>query len=146
MAQVDVISGEKLLIQIGNGATPEVFAHPCLINTDRGITFSSTTTTDIIPDCSDPAAPAWQQTEKDGLSAQISGSGMLDVASIDDFYDWFISEDPKNVKVRVDKTGGSTWTGSFHLTEFAIQGTRKQKATVSITLVSNGPVSRANNT
>jgi len=68
------------------------------------------------------------------------------VASIDDFYDWFISEDPKNVKVRVDKTGGSTWTGSFHLTEFAIQGARKQKATVSITLVSNGPVSRANNT
>lgn len=145
MAQVDVINGEQLLIQIGNGATPEVFAHDCLINTDRGITFSSTTTTDIVPDCADPSAPAWQQVEKDGLSAQITGSGMLHVSSIQAFYTWFTSEDPKNVKVVVNKTGGSTWTGSFHLTEFAIQGTRKQKATVSLTLVSNGPVTRTAN-
>jgi len=145
MAQVDVVNGEKLLIMIGDGASPEVFSHPCLINTDRGISFSSSLTQELIPDCDSPEDPAWQSAEKDGLSANINGAGMLDVASIEEFYDWFTSPDTKNVKVKVDKTGGSTWTGAFHLTEFSISGTRKSKATASLTLVSDGEVTRADN-
>lgn len=146
MAQVDVVNGEKILILIGDGATPtELFAHPCLINTDRGIAFSATTTSEMVPDCTDPGAPGWVDTEKDALSASISGSGMLDVASIEEFDDWFRSPDSRNVKVKVDKAGGSTWTGKFHLTEFSITGSRKAKSTCSITLVSDGPVPRAAN-
>lgn len=145
MAAVDVVNGEKILIQIGDGASPEVFAHPCLINTDRGIQFSSNVTSEAVPDCSDQSTPAWTYTEVDGLSATISGSGMLDVASIESFYAWFEGGADKNVKVKVDKTGGRTFTGAFKLTEFGITGTRKSKATCTITLVSNGAVTDAAN-
>lgn len=145
MAAVDVINGEKLLILIGNGADPEVFTHPCLINTERGIAFSSAVTQELIPDCASPDNPAWQSAEKDGLSATINGAGMLDVASVEEFWDWFVSPDSKNVKVKIDKAGGSTFSGAFHLTEFAITGTRKSKSTATLTLVSDGPVTRANN-
>lgn len=146
MALVDVVNGEKLLILVGDGATPtEVFDHPCLINTDRGISFASSLTQELIPDCDNPDDPAWMTAEKDGLSATVNGAGMLDVASIETFDDWFRSGDTKNVKVKVDKTGGSTWTGAFHLSEWSISGTRKSKATVSLTLVSSGVVTRADN-
>ena len=44
MTAVPRVSGSKLLVQIGDGATPtEAFAHDCLINTQRGIQFSSET-------------------------------------------------------------------------------------------------------
>ena len=145
MAAVDVINGEKILIQIGDGETVETFAHPCLINTERGIQFSSSTTQEVVPDCGDPTLPAWVSTEVDGLNATISGSGMLDVASIEEFYAWFESGANKNVKVKVDKTGGRTWTGAYKLTEFGVTGTRKSKATCSITLVSDGAVTDAAN-
>lgn len=147
MALVDVVAGEKLLILVGDGVTPtEGFAHPCLINAERGISFSASMVSETVPDCAAPDEPGWQQTEKDGLSATITGAGMLDVASVAAFDEWFSSKDTKNVKVKIDKAGGSTWTGAFHLSEWQITGTRKNKATCSITLVSDGPVTRAANT
>jgi predicted secreted protein len=146
MAAVDVINGEKILIQIGDGADPEVFAHPCLINTERGIQFSSSVTSEVVPDCATPGDPAWTSTEVDGLSATISGAGMLDVASVEEFFDWYTSGLNKNVKVKIDKVGGRTFTGAFKLTEFGLTGTRKSKATCSVTLVSDGAVADTANT
>ncbi|MDO1560421.1 phage tail tube protein [Brevundimonas sp. 2R-24] len=143
MAAVDVINGESLLVQVEWVGSSGTYTHPCLINTERGIQFSANTTESVVPDCDDPTLPAWVSRETDGLSATINGSGMLDVASADDWFTWFNSGDAKNVKVKTDKTGGNTWTGSFRLTEFSMTGTRKEKATASITLVSDGPITQS---
>lgn len=145
MAAVDVVNGEQILIQVGDGQATEAFTHPCLINTERGIQFSAETTSTPVPDCADPSAPAWNVTEKSSLGCTITGSGLLDVASIEEYDAWFNSKDTKNVKAKVNKTGGSTWTGAFHLTEFSVSGNRKEKATCSITLVSSGAVVRSDN-
>jgi predicted secreted protein len=143
MAAVDVVNGEMLLVQVE--WTAGVYSHPCLINTERGIAFSSNTSDSVVPDCADPSAPGWVDREVDGLTASISGAGMLDVASVEDWYAWYISGEAKSVKVKIDKTGGSTFTGDFLLTEFAMTGNRKEKATASITLVSDGSVVRTDN-
>ena len=145
MAGPSVLSGEKILILIGDGASPEVFAHPCLINAERGITFGSSTNPEVVPDCDDPSAPGWVQTEVDGLNATINGSGMHDVGSTEEFFAWYESGESRNVKVKEDKVGGSTFTGAFKLTEYNFAGNRKAKATGGITLVSDGPVTRADN-
>lgn len=140
---VDVINGEQILIKIGDGADPEVFAHPALINTDRGIAFSSSVNSTPNPDPANPSAPAWNATDKDGLSATISGAGLLDLGDVADYFDWYEGQGTKNVEVVLQKTGGLKFKGAFHLSEFQITGQRKNKATCSITLVSDGAVTRA---
>lgn len=148
MAAVKTLNGEKLLVQIGDGASPETFTHDCLINTERGIAFSAETQEFIVPDCLAPEDPAWKEVTKDGLSATISGAGMLHTSSVEDWFNWFKSPDTKNCRVRVDVAGadgGGYWEGAFHLTALEITGDRKQKSTVSVTLVSNGAVTWTDN-
>lgn len=144
MAPVKTINGQKLLIKVGDGASPEVFAPDCLINTERGIQFSSETNESIVPDCLDPDAPAWKELNVDGLSAAITGSGMLHTTSIPDWDAWFRSGAAKNIRVELADValadGGGYWEGAFYLTGWEVGGDRKQKSTSSITLASSGVV------
>lgn len=146
MAQVETFNGSKILVKIGDGGSPETFAHPCLINTSRSVQGSVTTVDSVVPDCSDPDAPAWIEREKDSISYTISGEGLMNRADIGDYLAWLKSADPKNVQVVIADglSGAQVLSGAFHLTEFQISGTRKEKATCSITLVSDGVVSEAN--
>ena len=145
MAEPTTITGEQILVKIEMVASSGTYAHPCLINTDRGIQWSSNVISELVPDCADPGAPAWNRTDIDGLSASISGAGMYDLASEADFYDWYTSGVSKNVKVQTGTAGGSTFTGAFKLSEFGVTGSRKTRATASITLVSDGPIVRTAN-
>lgn len=149
MALVKVMNGEQLLVQIGNGATPtETFAHDCLINTERGISFSANMSDSLVPDCDSPALPAWLIRHKDGLSATINGAGMIHTASLEDWWTWFNGDATRNVRVKVNVAGadgGGYWQGAFHLSEFQVTGTRKETATVSVTLVSSGPITWTDN-
>lgn len=143
MSTVKAINGTKLLIQIGNGATPEVFTHDCLVNTDRGIAFSSDENRQVIPDCDNPDAPAWSVLNKDGLQAQITGSGMLHTASTEEWFNWFNSDTAKNIRVVVDTSGadgGGYWSLKAKLTGFEVTGSRNEKATATVTIGSDGPV------
>ena len=146
--EMKTLNGEKLLVQIGDGATPETFAHDCLINTERGIQFSADMQEFIIPNCLTPADPAWKETLKDGLSATINGAGMVHTSSLESFFNWFTSSSTKNVRVKVDvagSDGGGYWAGAFHLSAFDVTGTRKDKSTASITLVSSGAITWTDN-
>lgn len=148
MAKVKTINGTQLLVQIGNGASPEVFAADCLINTSRGIKFNVDTKDFVVPDCADPDSPAWKEVVKDGLSATIDGAGMLDTPSVEDWYNWLIDKDTKNVRVKINvpgADGGLYWQGAFHLTAFDVSGDRTDKATATVTLVSSGPLTLVNN-
>ncbi len=146
--EMKTLNGEQLLIQIGDGASPETFAHDCLINTERGIAFAADMQEFVIPNCLTPEDPAWKETTKDGLSASINGAGMVHTSSVESFFNWYTSKNTKNVRVNVNvagSDGGGYWSGAFHLSAFEITGTRKEKATVSITLVSSGAVTWTDN-
>ena len=144
MAPVPRVQGSKLLVQIGDGAAPEVFAADCLINTSRGIQFQSDTTQTVMPDCDNPDDPAWKSLQKDGLTATISGAGMLYTASLSEWFTWFNSDNAKNVRFLLNvplASGGGYWQGAFKLTDFQPQTDgNKDVATCSVTLVSDGPV------
>ena len=149
MALLKDASGVKLRIKVGDGLSPETFAAPCLINTTRGITFSSTTNEFAQIDCDNPDLVAWTLREKALLSCSISGAGTLNTPDVQDFVDWVTSENPKNVQVVVDvpsADGGVIFSGSFHLTEFAITGNRGAKQECTITLLSDGAITSAANT
>lgn len=139
MAAVDVFNGSKVLIKVGDGADPEVFTHPCLINTSRSVQESATTVDSVVPDCADLDAPAWTQREKDALSVTITGEGLVNKGDVASYQLWLRATAGKNVQYTIDD-GTTTYVGNFHLTEFQVSGERKEKAQASITLVSNGAV------
>lgn len=144
MAPVPSVTGSKLLVKIGDGASPEVFTADCLINTSRGVKFTSDTNQTIMPDCDNPDDPAWKSVTKDGLTATITGAGMLYTASVSDWYDWFNSDDAKNIQFALNvplAKGGGYWAGAFKLTDFEVTSDgNKAQSTCNVTLMSDGPV------
>jgi hypothetical protein len=144
MTAVPRITGSKLRVKISDGASPEVFTADCLINTSRGIKFTSDTKQTIMPDCDNPDDPAWKSVTKDGLSATITGAGMLYTASVADWFDWFNSDDSKNIQFDLYvplASGGGYWQAPFKLTDFEITSDgNKEQSTCNVTLVSDGAV------
>ncbi len=139
MAQPTVLAGTKLLILVGDGGSPEVFAQPCGLTT-TGIDFKASTNTTLIPDCDDPEAPAWEAKDVNGLSANVSGSGVMAVESFDTWNDWFQSAVGKNCQIKLDSASLGYWQGQFILSDFKLDGQRGNKVQVSITLDNNGAV------
>jgi hypothetical protein len=143
MAQPKTFNGTKLLVQLGDAASPEVFAAPCMINAARGIAFDSTTNDQVVPDCDNPELAAWIERSIDGLTATITGSGVVDTAGLADFWDWYIGGVSKNIRVKVDVPavdGGGYWSMAAVLQSFNVGGERKQNANFDCNILSDGPV------
>jgi len=144
MAAVKHMRGVKLLIKVGDGASPEQFTTYCSINSDRGISFTAQTNDFVVPDCADPDAMAWLVREKVSLSGDITGAGILNTPDTKAFFDWATSTDTRNVQVHLDgvsgANGGGYWQGAYHCTDFTVNGTQGDKAQCSISLASDGEV------
>ncbi|MDD2870324.1 MAG: hypothetical protein PHN62_17290, partial [Neomegalonema sp.] len=102
---------DKLLILVGDGATPEVFKSPCALNS-RSIQFSAQVQEDQVLTCpgSDPDAfdpePGWIEKVKTALSASARGSGKLAATDKPMWWDWFTGGE-KNIRIYLrakDKT------------------------------------------
>ncbi|HWA22329.1 MAG TPA: phage tail tube protein [Caulobacterales bacterium] len=148
MAQAKTVKGSQLLILVGDGGSPETFAHPCLINSSRGIQFSAETNSANVPDCDDPDAIQWTEVDKKSLSAGVTGAGTLNATDSETFFDWFKSADTKTVRVKKNVTGangGGYWEGEFHLTQYEENGNIGEKVQCSITLVSSGAITWTDN-
>lgn len=149
MAAVKHARGVKLLLKVGDGASPEQFTPYCTINAARGITFSATTNDFAVPDCTDPDMIAWLVREKTDLSANVTGAGILNTPDVEDMFDYLADENSRNCQIVVDvpsADGGVIFEGAFHLTEFSITGDRGAKMESSVTLVSDGVITAAANT
>lgn len=131
------MKGTHLYIKIGDGATPESFSHPCLINAKRGVKFQSSTQKDVVPDCANPDDPAWESVFTDGLNIAVDGAGKLDTGSIATYDAWWRGGVTKNVQIWLDGIG--YWSAAMKLTTWAIDGDRNKYAEVTLTLASDGP-------
>lgn len=139
MAQPTVLAGTKLLILVGDGNSPELFAEPCGLTT-KGFDLSASTNTTLIPDCDNPEAPAWEAKDVNSLAAQVTGQGVMAVESFAIWNEWFLSASAKNAQVKLDSDDLGYWEGSFILSGLKYGGTRGQKVTIDITLVNTGAV------
>lgn len=139
MAQPTVIVGTKLLILVGNGASPEVFSEPCGLTT-KSFDMSASTNSTLIPDCDDPEAPAWEAKDVNSLAATLSGSGVMAVESFDTWQDWFMLATSKNIQIKLDNASLGQWEGSFIISSLKYGGQRGQKVTIDVTMVNDGAV------
>lgn len=127
MADVGIIEGEKLLIQIGDGGAPEVFTHPCLINTTRGIKFTTNVTETEVADCADQSLPAKIVRKAKSIDFTVDGAGKMDKASLFAYITWWTSGAAKNAKIVQNETGangGWTGTGTLILKDFEAKAER----------------------
>ena len=141
--------GTKLVLKVGDGANSEVFTALCTINTSRGITISSPTNEFPQIDCNNPDAVAWLLREKSSVSAAVSGAGTVNTPDVGMLFDWAASPDSRNCKIILDvpsSDGGVIFTGKFHLTEFALTGDRGAKVTATMSLASDGTLTKTANT
>ena len=143
MAKPTTARWSKLLIELGDGGSPETFTAPCGL-TSKGFNRSATTSDTNVPDCDDPDAPVWTERVATAFSAQVSGSGVLALDSLDAWDTWFSSGLTKNVRVTMDvplANNGRYWTVPMVLTSFDLTGnTADGKCQVSVTMQSDGPV------
>lgn len=138
MADVGVVAGEALLVKIGDGGTPEVFTHPCLINTSRGVTFATNMTETEVPDCATPSNPAKIIRKARSIDLTVEGEGLLDATSVYAFILWWQSATAKNIQIYQNLTGANGgWVISTTalLSNFKITGERGDYQTATLSIV-----------
>lgn len=139
---------KKLLLQFGNGAEPEVFAHACTINTSQDFTIESTTTDAQEPNCEKPDAPNWILRSVDTLSASINGAGTMDPLSYARLRDIQLDAEGEsggglNVRVLMDlpaAQGGGWYEGRFVITSLGVSKEGKGYVSCTVALQSDGVV------
>lgn len=135
--------GGQILVKIGDGGDPEVFASDCLINTEKGIDFSSDASDFVVPDCANPTAPGFKQSLIDGLLAAINGGGKMYTPSVKNWFAWFKSGAAKNIRYEIvvpGADGGGYFEMKAKLTSFSISAQHKQVSEVNVSLSSDGEI------
>lgn len=140
MARPTTLRGSKMLIQIGDGESPETFTAPCAL-ASKGFNRTAGSNDFNVADCDDPDAPTWTERVKSALSAGISGSGTLAKESLDLYEEMFESRESRNVRVVIDYTvGPRTYEGRFHLTTLNLTGDDDGLIQVELEFTSDGEV------
>lgn len=112
--------GRTLLIQIGDGASPEVFTNLCGIKT-RSFNLSTSEVDTTVPDCTNPGGPVQKTSEPGIASRTFSGSGaFVKGATSELLMEHVNASSVFNAKVIVPGLG--TYTGSWFVTDFEFTG------------------------
>jgi hypothetical protein len=141
MAQPTVAKQGKMVIEIGDDATPPVYAAPCGF-TSKGVTISKNLQEINIPDCDDPDAPVWVGRTVQSQTATITGEGVAAAESVPDWDDIAMSTDsvPMRVTIEFEGVGTKTITGNFHVDSEAFAAEAGGYVTLAINAVSDGAV------
>lgn len=141
MAQAKTIKFGSTAILLGNGATPtEVFSAFCGL-TEMALTVNIETNTTNVPDCLDPDLPSWLETDIVSQQMTLTGNGVLDTDAMQEYQDWFMTGDQRNVRWFRDLTagaGGGYFQAPAILTSYEETGQRGQRWNVAIGVTLNG--------
>lgn len=140
--QLQKTQGQKYVIEMGDGETPEVFTRVGLINTSVSIASILNMEEAELPDLDDFDAPYFIDREARSHDLTVEGSGNIDQRYVADFLDLHMGEragQVVNLKLKqVTAAGGWTITCPFYVSNFAIEGTYKQMATCQISFAKAG--------
>lgn len=142
MAQATTIKSGKIRILLGNDATPVVFKAPCGF-TQRSISINKGLEEINVPDCDDPDKVDWVGRDATSLSMSVSGEGVLAAESVETWLDAVDSLDSVPVKIEWEFPAKTiTWTGSMHLESIEAGATNGQRATLNVSMQSDGQMVR----
>lgn len=140
MAQPTVAKFGKMLIELGDDATPTVYAAPCGF-TSKGATISKNMQEINLPDCTDPDAPTWVGRTVQSQTCTITGDGPAAAESVPDWDDASMSTDSVPMRVTIDfGIGTKVIEGKFHVDSEAFAADAGGYVTLAINAVSDGAV------
>lgn len=133
---------KRLIIQLGDGATPtELFAHTCGANT-FGITLTNNLGENTVLDCDDPLdvpAVIVRHLESQDTSATIAG--MVTTEAWDVWRGWADGGDEKNIRILLDEAAvdsGGFWTLPAYLAGLELTKESSSKVSFSATISGAG--------
>jgi hypothetical protein len=145
MAQPSTIKFGKMVIELSDGGSPEVFTAPCGF-TQKGFSRTKSLNEVLIPDCDDPDAPIVVARDVASISFAVSGEGVLAGESLATWDAFFNSTTSLNVRVTLQfggAIGTIIYTGKVHLESFEISGSSGDRVTANISMQSDGALTRS---
>lgn len=143
MSHPDTIKGQKVALQLSDGATPTpAWTTVCGITT-KGLQRTRATNDSVTWDCDDPDAPPI--TERDMASGDwtMSGSGVVSVEHLEDVEDAYDTvNDWRIVFFGTGTTITRSYTGPAIMTDLNIGAVNGEKASLSLTLSGAGTLTR----
>ena len=143
MAQAQTFRFSGYRVLLSDGGSPEAFATPCGF-TDRAFTLSKEMGESNVPDCDDEDGASWIERDVVSKSAEISGEGMLDLAALATWQAFFDTDASRNARVELWRSGAKLghWQGLFHMESFETSATKGERVSISVTMQSDGAVTR----
>lgn len=134
--------GQKIALQLGDGADPETFTTVCGLTT-KGLQRTNRTSDTEVWDCTDPDAQP--QIERDILAGDwtMNGSGQAVLAELDRIEAAY--EAAANWRMVFFGTGTTivrSYTGEAVMTDLTIGAVNGQRASVSLTLSGSGTLAQ----
>lgn len=141
MAQAQTFRFSGVRVLLGNGATPEVFAAPCGF-TERSLALTKELGSTNVPDCTDEDAAPWTERDVTAKSAEIAGQGVLDAAAVVIWQERFANDASGNARVELWRNGAKVghWLGAFHIESLELGATQGERATIQVSMQSDGAV------
>lgn len=140
MAQPTTLKSSKFLIEIGDGAVPEVFSAPCSLTTS-GLQFTNTPAEFQIPDCLDREKPIWVARTIQQQSAEVTGEGLLAMEDWPIWREWELENGERNIRVHMDAppaNNGGYWEMSAVLASLNLNSPFGELTQISVSMLSNG--------
>ena len=130
--------GRTLLIQVGDGGSPEQFKSICGLVT-RSFDMSANDVDTTIPDCANPAETP-QKTGVPGIKNRtFTGSGKF-VAGADMATFMGYVNDAESFNAKVIVPGLGTYTGVWYVTSFSVSGEMEGTMSFDATFNAGGPL------
>lgn len=130
--------GRLLLVQIGDGASPETFSNLCGINTSS-FTMSANDVDTTVPDCANPENTPQKTGIAGILTRQFQGSGkFVKSANTTAFLGYVANGTTFNAKVTVP--GYGTFSGPWYVTSFDFKGSQEGNMDFDATFMAGGPL------
>lgn len=143
MAKPTTASWTKLVLYVGDDASPQTFAKRVCGLTTKSFAINAQTADTVVPDCDNPDQPAWIERIIRSLSSSFSGAGVLAVENRDFFADWALAGTILDCRIAIESATPIHFAGRFALTKFEITGNEADgKLNASMAFDSDGPVTR----
>lgn len=131
--------GRALLVKISDGASPEVFANLCGLNS-KTLTINNSMIDVTTPDCTTPEGALWTESLGGLKSVSVSGDGFFEDSTTETRMNTvaMLADAKTNFQIIVPSFG--TYAGAFYIESLEFGGETEGGVTYSLTLSSTGAV------